>query len=61
MSPGNYLCVSRVGDREGTGEALTEWSPEKEDDSDYFKVRVLTGNPGARTYSSFRCLFFRRH
>ena len=22
--PGNYLCVSRVGDREGIGEALTD-------------------------------------
>jgi hypothetical protein len=29
MSPRNYLCASRVGDREGTGEALTEWSPER--------------------------------
>ena len=24
MSPKNYLCVSRVGDREGTGESLTD-------------------------------------
>ena len=24
LSPGNYLCASRVGDREGTGEVLSK-------------------------------------
>src|SRR5215831_15936858 len=54
-------CLSRGRSRMDGGLRLTECSPEKNDDSGYFKARVLTGNPEARAPSSLRCLFFLRH
>jgi hypothetical protein len=61
LSPGNY-CVPLAWAIANGWWALTDrMLTRKKNDSDYFKARVLTGNPGARTYSSLRCLFFLRH
>jgi hypothetical protein len=60
--PEIIACLSRGRSRgDWRGSDRPNGHQKRKDDSDYFKARVLTGNPGTRAHSSLGCLFFLRH